>query len=227
MSLVDMDWASGKGLDHPPAELKSGLFAPNPNPAGNDPRPTYLAVGDSLRKASPFFNRVLSKPPNGGNGSLRCVGMFGFDESALFIVLRALNGGLVPQELSPMMIGKVAAVAEHLECAELMTPLYDCWRENLHPWLVWEPGCITSVLFSILYSSLVFKDHVYFYEAVAAAIQYADGLLPTLGLPIPWELIRMSSPFPEDFVIANDLSRPHRRRATSEDGAHLREHAGS
>lgn len=125
------------------------------------------------------------------------MGVFGFDEAALFIVLRALNGGVVPRELSPVMIGKVAAVAQHFECAELMTPLYDCWRENLHPWLLWEPARVTSVLISILYSSLVFKDPVYFYEAVAAAIQYADGLLPTLGLPIPWELIRTSSLFPK------------------------------
>lgn len=209
-----MAWTSQKGHDRRPAELRPAFFPSDTVPTGIEPEPTYLVVGDFLRRASPFFNRVLAESQDKsdlGAGSLRRVEVHGFDEAALFIVLRTFNRGVVPRECPPMIISKIAAVVEHFECAELMTPLYDFWREQLHPWILWEPGCVTSTLMALLYSSLVFKDHLYFCEAVAAAIQYAYGLLPTLGLPIPWGLIRTSFPPPSDLTITNHMSRGHRR----------------
>lgn len=150
-----------------------------------DEEPTYLISEKSFRNRCSFLEHSTAGSLTHVDGFGR-IEVHGLDEFALLVMLHDKS----PRRMSTMMMGKIQVAASYLGGSRVLTTLYHrTFKKTSSKRLLGHPQCITRPLVVLLKASLENEDVILFKDCVAAAIQYADGLLPQLGLVFPQALI--------------------------------------
>ncbi|KAK4150498.1 hypothetical protein C8A00DRAFT_17989 [Chaetomidium leptoderma] len=149
---------------------------------------TFRVSSHHLILASPIFKAALTggwKEGDTSTGELQ-YSTNGWDTEAMTIVLNALHGHYlrVPMTVTLEMLAKIATIVDYYAVHEAMQLLRMFWIDHLSKALL-ITTCSKRDSALWICVSCVFGDAGIFMHVTQVAIQYGQGDISSLGLPIP------------------------------------------
>ncbi|KAF5522349.1 hypothetical protein CGCA056_v006886 [Colletotrichum aenigma] len=149
-----------------------------------------LVSSRHLRLASEYFLKLLAGSwketslPN----ALPIIEAQDWDVDAFLILMKVIHGRLddVPTVISLEMVAQVAVLVDYYQCHETMKFASKLWLERLSKQVL--NACSRRLVLKI-FVAWVFDHQRLFAKATKMAILTCQGVLPTLGLPIPDAII--------------------------------------
>jgi hypothetical protein len=147
--------------------------------------------------ASPYFKRMFK-----GNWkethvrqSGRCVPIYmeDWDPEALLILMNIIHGHTrkVPRVVSLEMLAKIAVLVDYYKCYEVVELFSEVWIDQLKGDL---PTVYSRDVILWILVAWVFTQPEQFQAATRIAQRQSSGPIPTLGLPIPGNIVGMHPP---------------------------------
>lgn len=159
----------------------------------NDSKPPRFCIQVSakhLTSASPVFKKLLTGSWKESvtflqKGSVEVTAR-SWDIEAFLILFRIMHCQFnqVPRKLAVEMLAKVAVVADYYECKDVIKFFADIWIEDKS-----LPSIYCRELILWLWISWAFRYDRKFRVITATAMLYGDGVINSLGLPIPDRVI--------------------------------------
>lgn len=113
-----------------------------------------------------------------------------WDIEALMIVLQAIHGQyyLIPETLTLEMLAKVAVIADYYKCQNALYLLTDMWVKKIEGEIPF-PTTVSRDLILWLWIAWFFQLPYQFKLSTSIVMAQSDGVIDTLGLPIPDNVI--------------------------------------
>lgn len=127
----------------------------------------------------------------------------------MLVVMNIIHGRTrkVPRQINLDFLTEIAILVDYLKCHEVVEPFSDMWIENLESSITY---IYSKKLIQWLCISTVFQRKDIFTNLTNTAILQANGLIETLGLPIPKSVVGAWSITPTSGLILMHTLRYHR-----------------
>ncbi|KAK8013462.1 hypothetical protein PG991_009055 [Apiospora marii] len=155
--------------------------------------------------ASTYFKKMLQGPWE--ESKSYAIEASEWDAAAMIILMDIIHGRSrkVPQLVSLDLLTKIAVMVDYYQCHEVVEMYADRWINSLSHNL--PEKCDRDLILWIAVSWVFSQDDL-FETVTNVAIGESDGLLPTLGLPIPQHIVETIDQQRQDKV-DDIISVPH------------------
>jgi hypothetical protein len=146
--------------------------------------------------ASPYFKAALSGPWREATSisvdRFRYIHANDWDPEALLVLMHIIHGRNrhVPRLISVELLAKIAVLVDYYHCYEAVEVFADIWVRELRNQL---PAQVGRELVLWLCVSWIFGHTEVFASVTSIALQQSQEPLPTLGLPIPEQIVGKQS----------------------------------